>query len=361
MGRAASKHIDSDELHALVPSPSETYVVVRPLSSAERSELRLHVSSCSDCRDKLQLYRRLVNTDPDLPSASAPSGTVCPTSNDVNWPEVAAGLWPELKAQQLILHAAMCEYCGPQLRAAVRQRHLREKEDSKNTIINSHVLPTPAYSWSSWSPSKWFPVVVALILVVVWWSAKPFLPSGTLSGARFAKLAVLTHKEHAQGRFPLDFRTDSRQTLNEWLHSNAGLVLPSPNSMPLSGEAGAYRLEGARVLPFGSQTAAYISYAAAAANATPATVSLMVTPGSVVAAEGGFEVDFPKVSFHYSTLDGYKVVTWSVHGMTYALVAGEDFQTQQSCLVCHASSSDPALHRTPTFSGTRRTIVPLWQ
>src|ERR1700757_3583097 len=40
----------------------------------------------------------------------------CPA--DVDWDEVAAGVWPEWKARQLIAHAALCAHCGFLLRAA---------------------------------------------------------------------------------------------------------------------------------------------------------------------------------------------------------------------------------------------------
>ena len=51
-------------------------------------------------------------------SEAAPPGADCPKDEDVDWHEVAAGLWPELKAKQLIMHAALCDHCGPLLRAA---------------------------------------------------------------------------------------------------------------------------------------------------------------------------------------------------------------------------------------------------
>ena len=51
-------------------------------------------------------------------SEAAPRGADCPKDEDVDWHEVAAGLWPELKAKQLIMHAALCDHCGPLLRAA---------------------------------------------------------------------------------------------------------------------------------------------------------------------------------------------------------------------------------------------------
>ena len=74
----------------------------------------------------------------------------------------------------------------------------------------------------------------------------------------------------------------------------------------------------------------------------------MVTPDSVAVASGGVEVDYKKVSFHYGTVEGYKVVTWSVHGLTYALVSQEGNSTQRSCMVCHSAMRDRDLSQTPT-------------
>ena len=74
----------------------------------------------------------------------------------------------------------------------------------------------------------------------------------------------------------------------------------------------------------------------------------MVTPDSVAAASGGVEVHFKKVSFHYRTVEGYKVVTWAAHGLTYALVSQEGNRTQKSCMVCHSAMRDRDLSKTPT-------------
>jgi hypothetical protein len=93
-----------------------------------------------------------------------------------------------------------------------------------------------------------------------------------------------------------------------------------------------------------------------------ASASLMVTPDSVAMASGGIEVAFKKVSFHYSTVEGYKVVTWSVHGLTYALVSDEGNSTQRSCMVCHSALRDRDLSQTPAplrLQGKVR--QPIWQ
>ena len=138
-----------------------------------------------------------------------------------------------------------------------------------------------------------------------------------------------------QGILALDVRSDSQQTLNEWLKEKSPFSLALPASPAVPGEKRPYRLEGARLLPVAGKTAAYIAYEV---QASPA--SLMVVPDSVAVASGGVEAEFTKVSFHYRMVEGYKAVTWSVHGLTYALVSQEGTGTQRSCMVCHSAMRD---------------------
>jgi hypothetical protein len=89
----------------------------------------------------------------------------------------------------------------------------------------------------------------------------------------------------------------------------------------------------------------------------------MVAPDSVAVASGGVEVNFKKVSFHYRTVEGFKVVTWSLKGKTYALVSQEGNSTQRSCMVCHSDMGDRDLSQTPAPLGfaERKTVRPRLQ
>jgi len=140
----------------------------------------------------------------------------------------------------------------------------------------------------------------------------------------------------------LDVLSGSQQTLNEWFQSKLQFSLALPASPAVPGEQRPYRLEGARLVQVGSKTAVYIAY-----QGQQSAASLMVTPDSVTVASGGVELDFKKVSFHYAMVEGYKVVIWSVHGLTYALVSEEGNSTQQSCMVCHSAMRDRDLSQTP--------------
>ena len=355
MARPFDKHIDNQELNALVPSWLETGHKLQGLSPDLIREAELHLGSCVDCSRKVSKYRQLVNRFSNrVASEAAPPGTDCPNHSDVDWHEVAAGLWPELKSTQLIMHAALCDHCGPLLRAATslddnptpgEEKLLAElKAPSRPHLITPPVPPPP----SPWRFMRWLVPAAALVVIVGVLSTIPSSSPALLSGPQFAEFAVRTHRQHAQGSLALDISSDSQQTLNEWLKAKSQFPLALPASPATPGEQRPYRLEGARMVQVGGKTAAFIAYKMQTAQMPTAAASLIVAPDLVAVASGGVEVDYKKVSFHYSMVDGYKVVTWSLHGLTYALVSQEGNNTQRSCMVCHSAMRDRDLSNTPT-------------
>jgi len=273
----------------------------------------------------------------------------CPKDEEVDWDDVAAGLWPELKARQLITHAALCDHCGPLLRAAA-SLHSEPTPKEEKLLAELKVPSRPGHAsqiaqpqQQRWPFTRWLVPAVAIVLIVgVLGAIRPW-SSTPMSGQQFAELAVKVHKQHVEGNLALDVRSDSQQAINEWLKRKSPFSLALPASPAVPGEERPYRLEGAQLVPVGSKAAAYIAYEV---QASPA--SLMVVPDSVAVASGGVEVDFTKVSFHYRMVEGNKVVTWSVHGLTYALVSREGNGTQRSCMVCHSAMRERDLSKTPT-------------
>jgi len=286
---------------------------------------------------------------------AAPRDIDCP--EDVDWNEVVAGHWQELKAKQLMMHAALCEHCGPLLRAATRMQYgPSHQEEAAAAASNAPPRSDPRPSrWHLplWQSMKWLAPAGAVILIVGFLSIRPTLSRTSLSGEQFAEVAVRTHQRHVQGNLVLDIRSESQQTLNEWLKTRSPFFHELPASPAVPGEERPYHPEGARLVQIGSNKAAFIAYRMETSwvrrtHTTPAAASLMVIPASVTTATGGLELRFSKVSFHYATVDGYKVVTWSVHGLTYALVSEEGNSTQRSCMVCHSAMRDRDLSDTST-------------
>jgi hypothetical protein len=360
--RPFDKHIDSQELNALVAGSSGTGPELHGLSLDAVREAEGHVKSCRDCSGKVSKYRQLVNRLSNVVvSEVAPPGADCP--KDVDWHEVAAGLWPDLKAKQLIMHAALCDHCGPLLRAATsvdddptpeEEKLLAElKAPSKPVFLPQRVPPPP-------SPRrfiKWLAPALALAVIAFVISTRPPSSPTAFSGSQFAEFAVNAHRQHAQGDLALDIHSDSQQALNEWLKAKSPFYVALPASPTVPGEERPYRLQGARLVPAGGKTAVYIAY-----QMQSSPVSLMVAPDSVAVASGGVKLDFKKVSFHYRTVEGFKVVTWSLHGNTYALVSQEGNSTQRSCMVCHSAMRDRDLSQTPAPLGTDgKTLQPILQ
>jgi len=357
MGRPLGRHLDGRELDALVPPKGGQEL--HPFSPPAVDEAKRHVESCGECRKKVSKYRQLVNRySKDAAPEAAPPGPDCPRDQDVDWYEIAAGLWPELKAKQLIVHAAFCDHCGPLLRQATfvadqdptpqEERLLTELRvpscpavKATGDVVPAKRLPSPA--WGQFLRWKIFVPVLALGMIVGMLAVSRSSSRKALSGPEFAEFAVNTHRRHAQGNLALELRSDSPQVVNAWFQAKSQLSLALPASPMLPGEDRPYRVEGARLVQVGGKTAAYVAYRTQAD-----LVSLMVTPDSVAVASGGVRADFTRVSFHYARVAGYKVVTWSVHGLTYALVSQEGNSTQQSCMVCHSAMKDRDLSRTPT-------------
>ena len=361
LGRPLDKHIDGSELNALVLSRSETGAESQGISpDSVRAAVR-HLESCEDCRRKVSHYQQLLNQPSNLwNSQAAMPGPGCPREEDVDWHEVAAGLWPELKSKQLIMHAALCEHCGPLLRAAASVDEDATPQEEKllsrlsapsrpGTI--SRTLPRP------WRFMSWLVPAVAFMVIAGVLGMMPPASPASLSGPKFAEFAVLTHRQQFRERLAFDVRSDSSRDLNEWLKSKSPFSLALPASPAMPGEERPYHLDGARLVPVNGRTAAFIAY-----HMRTSPVSLIVAPDLVAVASGGTVVDYKKVSFHYNTVEGYKVVTWSVHGLTYALVSEEGNRTQTSCMVCHSDLRDRDLSHTPTpLPVERNPIEPLLQ
>jgi anti-sigma factor RsiW len=362
LGSPFDKHIDNEELNALVPSSAETAQELHGLSPDAIREADRHVEICGDCSGKVSKYRQFVNWFSNaVVSEAAPPGAGCPKDEDVDWHEVATGLWPELKATQLIMHAALCDHCGPLLRAATcvdddptpqEEKLLAQlKAPSRPDPVPSSVPASPPQS-PTWRFMRWLVPAVALLVIVGVLGMRPPSSPTPLSGPRFAEFAVSTHRQHAQGNLALDVRSDSQQTINGWFKTKSPFSLALPASPAPPGEERPYRLEGARLVQLSGKTAAYIAY-----RMQTGPVSLMVAPDSVAVASGGVEVDYKKVSFHYAIVQRYKVVTWSQHGLTYALVSQEGNSTQRSCMVCHSAMRDRDLSQTPTPLGAEANAV----
>lgn len=226
----------------------------------------------------------------------------------------------ELALQKLLSDAKPLHTASPQLRANVEA-----------IIRGSTARPTPAAlrqrverSLNPRIDRKLLFTAALLIAVAVLWQLRQ-----PASVPEFVRMAVDTHQRRLRGQLPLEVASSSPLEVSRWFDGKVGFRL----ELPKYPENRDYRLEGARLVSLGRDYGAYIGY-----RAGTRPVTLVVASSSAASATGGEEIMLGRLRFHCTTVDGFKVIAWVDHGLTYALVSDLEGRGERSCAVCHADS-----------------------
>ncbi|HEU4767651.1 MAG TPA: zf-HC2 domain-containing protein [Pyrinomonadaceae bacterium] len=175
-------------------------------------------------------------------------------------------------------------------------------------------------------------LIVLILPVVIWRSVSQTDRSGPSS---FALMAAETHLRRTRGQLPLEVETAAPQRISEWFANKVNFSVKLPNYQESSGQEKIYTLEGARLVGYKEDYAAYVAY-----SMKSRPISLVITSDAVVKPSGGEEITARGLRFHYNAIHGLKVLTWSDRGLTYALVSDLEERGQESCIVCHQGTKD---------------------
>jgi len=248
----------------------------------------------------------------------------------------------ELKADEelsSLLHRSRPLYSAPD---ALRDRVLQ---------ITAKPLPSPSYApprlrkrvlkilarplqSAGRGVGRWPTWVAAILLVIA-----GFLPlPGILrraSANSFIEAAVAAHRSSLNGSLPLEIKSESPSVVTAWFSGKVPFNFRLPSSTEGWGHEQIYRMAGGRLVNYKGGYAALISY-----QMQQQTISLLVSSTKSAVAAGGEEVPSGGITFHYSRHASFTVITWSNHGLTYALVSSLPGSGRQSCLVCHQNMAD---------------------
>jgi anti-sigma factor RsiW len=271
------------------------------LRDGEQAVVELHVEGCKSCRDALNTQRQLIDSvRAARPLYEAPA-------------ELRAGV------ENLLKETPEPFRVPPQLRRRI-QKSLWQSGANR------------------WQAKKIAAValIFAFAAIATVWRINPFTHNRqTTSPSEFALMAVATHNRHQRKMLPLEIQTASAEAISQWFAGKVSFSLTLPNYQELSGQEKLYTLEGARLVGFKNDYAAYVAYEM---NRRP--ISLVVTSYDVAQPSGGEEIPSRGLTFHYDAIDNLKVITWSDRGLTYALVSDLAERGQQSCMVCHIGTKD---------------------
>jgi anti-sigma factor RsiW len=238
----------------------------------------------------------------------------------------------ELNFLNAVRENATVHVAPPELRAKVQKILSEGPKVAGAGVVKESRARRP--SRVSWLVAAAAALLVLLLPLVVWRiNRQSNIPAFKTSS--FALMAADTHLRHMRGQLPLEMETENPQQISSWFLNKVNFSVKLPNYQESSGQDKLYMLEGARLVNYQSDYAAYVAY-----RMKDRPISLVITSDSVARPSGGEEIQARGLTFHYNAIDGLKVLTWSDRGLTYALVSDLEERGQQSCIVCHEGTKD---------------------
>ncbi len=277
------------------------------LSGEELEQFQAHLATCQDCTAELQQERAL-------------SAVLRQSSPLYEAPAECVERVRELLAEH---HTEWPAMLAPQSRVALanNRRLLR--------------LPGLVNRWRVLIPGV---VAIALCLFIV-----PILVRQARADS-YINEAVTSYHQVREGRLLFGIRSNSPREVTAWI---AGKVpfqfrLPAPGNTKQ--RQSTYSLAGASLINVKGHPAALVTY-----KKEGEKVTLLVASDQYATVAGGNRIQHQDLMFHYFTVDGATVVTWSNHGLSYALVTSTSSSEQglKPCLVCHQDMTDRRFFQAP--------------
>ncbi len=167
-----------------------------------------------------------------------------------------------------------------------------------------------------------------------------FIPGALqrVRAAGYVEAATQIHRSYLNGVLPLQCRSRSPEAITAWLAGKTPFHFQLPASQSAPNGKAFYWLTGARLVSYKGSSAVLVAYE------TPTEkISLLIASSRSAVVAGGAEVRAGGLTFHYRSGANFEVITWSNHGLAYALVSSLTGSPQHSCLVCHQNMSDQNL------------------
>ena len=274
------------------------------LSGRRLEEFRVHLAECLDCRERLE----------------------------------------EERALSCLLHQTRPLYSAPQ---TLRDRivSVAEHQPFTNPLASDHIYHQSGrrrvtrWLFDLHATIGWKPLAFVVLLLVLSFA---FLP-GALQRVRagnYIEAATRIHRSYLDGTQPLQYRARSPEEVTAWFAGKAPFDFRLPASQSPPNSKPVYWLAGASLVSYKGTPAALVAYE------TPTEkISLVIAPSKSAVVAGGEEVRSGNLAFHYRSDTNFEVITWTNHGLAYALVSALTGSPRHSCLVCHQDLADQNLFK----------------
>lgn len=276
------------------------------LEGQELEDFLFHLDSCAGCREQVESEKELSATlHRCRPLYSAP-----------------AALRDRLAA------VALDNVLSNRTRGSIDQPAFRILRGRLSTVLRLML------NWRVLAPAS---VAIALCLAVV-----PNVER-RVQAASYIETAVAEHRSYIKGNLPPGLESSSPEQVTAWFRGKVPFDFRLPAAEPAPEKKLVYWLTGARLVNFKGSPAALITY-----ERRNDKISLLAESSELAVVAGGDQIRFGNLIFHYKDDSGFRVITWSNHGLSYALVSSVSGPASTSCLVCHqnmADSSEFKIHK----------------
>jgi anti-sigma factor RsiW len=274
------------------------------LEASELQDIEAHLAGCVTCRANFSSELRLLATVRGLRPLHVAS--------------------PELRSrvEKLVSNLPPARVAPLELRERIHRALGHSSSSSLGLLHSRPVIALAA-------------VVAVAVLVGLWLLNRSNRERRFRGPSEFAIMAAETHQRHIRGQLPLELASDVPEQISNWFAGKVSFLVKLPNYQESSGQEKTYQLEGARLVGYKNDYAAYVAY-----QMRTRPISLVVTSDKVAQPTSGEQIVAKGITFHYNSINGLKVLTWSDRGLTYALVSDLEERGQQSCVVCHQGVKD---------------------
>jgi anti-sigma factor RsiW len=217
------------------------------------------------------------------------------------------------------------------------------QQEPAGTPLSGRSRETLMQKWTRWLQNVTRPVFgwkPLLAVTLGFFLSVVFIPVAVqrVRANDFVEVATEIHRSYLDGDLPLQCRSRSPEVVTDWFAGKTPFHFQLPVSQSVPEDKAIYWLTGARLVSYKGNPAALVAYE------TPTEkISLLVASSKSVAVAGGEELRSGSLTFHYRSGAHFEVITWTNHGLAYALVASVTGSPQHSCLVCHQNMADQSL------------------
>jgi anti-sigma factor RsiW len=246
-------------------------------------------------------------------------------------------------------HLESCAYCQSRLeQERALSRLLRESRPlylaptelhrRVSAAMESHSVRNRS-GWNWWrrgSPLilSWKVLVPVALVMALCLIAVPNIVQN-VRAASYLETAITNHNRYLNHELSPGIRTSSPEVVTAWFAGKVPFQFRLPSSEAALEATPTCKLAGASLVEYRGIPAAMMVY-----EAPGGMISLMVESSKAAVVAGGEEIHYGTLTFHYRNQGRLKVITWSVHNLSYALVSPVATSAQDSCMVCHQSMVD---------------------